>query len=555
MRKLLLLFLGIWLLPIGTPSATVNAAATQYHYDSNSRLTYTTLPNGNVVESKYNANGNVISRTIRYPNTIVGPRKVDLSSPTYDVYVYGVSKTAAKVQFPTWTEYNGQDDIGPWVEGTKVADGVWKATIAFDKHNNETGKYITHVYVDDKGLASGIVTEVTASAVTIKGPAEVNVSPGSYEIFIENVSEQVSKVRFPTWTASGDQDDLEWPWVEGQQVAPRTWKVNIPFSKHNYEAGSYITHIYTEDSYGNKQFVGAHTATAKTALYAPSKVDLSNASYDVYVYGVSKTAGKVQLPTWTDYNGHDDLESPWIEAAKVRDGVWKINIPFHKHKNETGLYVTHAYIDGTGLPAGNITEVVPTSAVVRGPAETNVSSGYYEVYADNVSEGAAKVYFPTWTIYGGQDDIEWMEGQRVNERTWKVQVPFGKHNFEAGSYVTHVYTEDIHGNKQFIGQNTTNAKTAAAGPLQVSLSSKSYDVYVYGVDKAAQSVTFPTWTELKGQDDLEIPWVAGTKVSDGVWKINIPFSKHNNETGNYITHVYVDGKGLSTGSVTEVTNP
>ena len=60
-----------------------------------------------------------------------------------------------RVQFPTWTEYNGQDDLsGDWstnsaFSGTRNGD-VFSYRVKTSDHNNEKGVYITHIYAYDK---------------------------------------------------------------------------------------------------------------------------------------------------------------------------------------------------------------------------------------------------------------------------------------------------------------------------------------------------------------------------------------------------------------------
>ena len=98
--------------------------------------------------------------------------KYDLTAPTasrtevknltttgYDVYIYNVAAAGSgvnRVQFPTWTESNGQDDIiSDWVTnskstGTKQSDGTtWVYHVNITDHKNEYGKYNTHIYAYD----------------------------------------------------------------------------------------------------------------------------------------------------------------------------------------------------------------------------------------------------------------------------------------------------------------------------------------------------------------------------------------------------------------------
>ncbi|WP_234541921.1 GBS Bsp-like repeat-containing protein [Paenibacillus pseudetheri] len=59
-----------------------------------------------------------------------------------------------------------------------------------------------------------------------------------------------------TWTVSNGQDDLEDPWIKGERLSPTSWRIRIPFFKHNNETGTYITHIYSFDASMNKMMIG-----------------------------------------------------------------------------------------------------------------------------------------------------------------------------------------------------------------------------------------------------------------------------------------------------------
>lgn len=72
----------------------------------------------------------------------------NLTSTGYDAYTYGVDETYINVEYPTWTEYGGQDDI-TWFTGTNLGHGTWKFHVDIAKHNNECGLYHTHVYGRD----------------------------------------------------------------------------------------------------------------------------------------------------------------------------------------------------------------------------------------------------------------------------------------------------------------------------------------------------------------------------------------------------------------------
>ena len=60
-----------------------------------------------------------------------------------------------RVQFPTWTNYQGQDDIfaswqtNPAASGKKNGD-IYTYQVHISAHNYESGQYITHIYAYDK---------------------------------------------------------------------------------------------------------------------------------------------------------------------------------------------------------------------------------------------------------------------------------------------------------------------------------------------------------------------------------------------------------------------
>ena len=69
-----------------------------------------------------------------------------------------------RVQFPTWTDANGQDDLlsewstNPKASGTRNGD-VWTFHVNIADHNNERGTYWTHIYAyDDAGNVQSVAS-------------------------------------------------------------------------------------------------------------------------------------------------------------------------------------------------------------------------------------------------------------------------------------------------------------------------------------------------------------------------------------------------------------
>ncbi len=103
----------------------------------------------------------------------------NLTTTGYDVYVYGVTDSGSginRVQFPTWTDAGGQDDIqANWstnsvATGTRQADGTtWVYHVNVTDHKNEYGKYITHVYVYDNvgNQKTASINDIQVPGVTV----------------------------------------------------------------------------------------------------------------------------------------------------------------------------------------------------------------------------------------------------------------------------------------------------------------------------------------------------------------------------------------------------
>jgi len=133
-----------------------------YNYDTAQTTTFRSVDNaGNAssATSYYN-----ILRDATAP-TYSSFSVTNVTADTYDVNVFGVTDAGSgvnRLQFPTWTAFNGQDDIvWDWstnsiVTGQNLGGGTWKYTAKRSEHNNEYGEYVTHLYLyDNLGNAVG----------------------------------------------------------------------------------------------------------------------------------------------------------------------------------------------------------------------------------------------------------------------------------------------------------------------------------------------------------------------------------------------------------------
>ncbi|MEK4046902.1 GBS Bsp-like repeat-containing protein [Paenibacillus sp. FSL H8-0048] len=414
------------------------------------RLETEILPNNSLVSYSYDSNGNVLKK---YTTHSTEPYTISSSAASYDIYLKGVPENLEQVIFPSWTELYGQDDI-EWINGEKIAPGVWKATIVLSRHGGLTGIYNTHIYAD--GTLLKMLTVQVQNTAKVTSPKTTSLADGSYEISVEGVARNISEVRFPTWTENKGQDDLENPWILGEKLNDTTWKIRVPFSKHNFETGNYFTDIYFYDKYNNSSGLNGPTVIVQGGTGGSSETDITGVSYDVYIYGLDPQTQKVQFPTWTANKDQDDLE--WIEGVKVANGVWKGTVIYSNHNSELGRYITHVYADGKYSGAWEFNVVDTIKYTYSNIAY--LSSGFYDITVNGIPSNVATVRFPTWTEKNGHDDIEepWIEGERLSSTSWRIRIPYYKHNNEIGAYSTHVYSYDAYGNSRIIGMLSVDVR-------------------------------------------------------------------------------------------------
>ncbi|MBU5445556.1 GBS Bsp-like repeat-containing protein [Paenibacillus sp. MSJ-34] len=381
--------------------------------------------------------------------------EADIAEGFYDIIITNVY--SSEVRFPTWTEQNGQDDL-IWYKGAYLGNGKWKISIPLANHNRELGRYITHIYKVDADDQSTIIGWVNVNVVKkrtdlfIHAPQIVWVTDFSFDIYLSNV--QAKKVEFPTWTLANGQDDLIW--YQGTHLGEGYWKVTIDLTRHRKEAGVYTTHIYKFDSSGTSTMIGSinvNVIDTPFINYPLHDIGIGEEQYEVRLSNVE--ADKVTFPTWTSANGQGDLI--WHDGVNLGKGNWKVTIPFSKHNDEAGTYITHVYKYVSGREKQFIGEfgvnVVDTPSVI---APQNVNANENEIVIRLLNVKAAKVYFPTWTEANGQDDIVWYEGVNLGRGKWEVKIPLTKHNKQLGTYITHIYKADLSGQRTFVTSSTTN---------------------------------------------------------------------------------------------------
>ncbi len=479
---------------------------------------------------------------------------------TLELKYTGSINSGEVIKFAVWSDEKGQDDI-VWYN----ADQTGAAYVDLRKHR-DYGKYNIHTYVNRNGkmvYLNEIVVDVKASGtITI---SNVDSQTGSFDVTISNITAPrgLTKVYVPTWTEAGGQDDIKW--YEANRESDGSYKLTVNKVNHKSEVGNYQIHVYYRGEDGSVTGIGATTATIQE-LKASGTVTAINVndqagSYEVKISNVIAPKGlnKVYVPTWTEAGGQDDIV--WHEAERQTDGSYLAKITKSAHKNGTGKYISHVYcqsLDGTltaiGATSITIQELKASGTISISNVDAN--AGSFDVTISNITapRGLTKVYVPTWTEAGGQDDIKWHEANRQSDGSYKLTVNKAQHKNEVGNYQVHVYYRGEDGSMTGIGATTVNMPELKASgtvtAINVNDQAGSYEVKISNVvaPRGLYKVFVPTWTETGGQDD--IVWHEAQLQSDGTYLAKITKSEHKNGSGIYVSHVYyrmLDGSMLAVG--------
>ena len=327
-----------------------------------------------------NSKEGVVKKNYSYYGTVVAIKRVngvvqslpntDTTPPTItNVYIsdhdntgYTVNCTITdnsridKVQFPTWTDRNGQDDLFWPYANVSVGTSTKKDCsyrVKISEHNNEEGWYNTHIYVWDASgnktthsiyeyidLTPPVISDVKVTDVSVDGyTVSCTVTDGC----------AVDRVQFPSWTQLNDQDDIvkDW-WNRGPATGTKSgtrYTYRVKRSEHNNELFDYATHIYAYDNSGNYSAAGAWVGS---------------------LVGQKQNLGDSFIATVQNYGAHTYLNNDgWNVCGRYQadndNQKWKFE------RLEDGSYKITSKLDGLSLDCWGLAE-----------NETNIAvSGYH----------------------------------------------------------------------------------------------------------------------------------------------------------------------------------
>jgi len=270
----------------------------------------------------------------------------------------------------------------------------------------------------------------------------------------------------------------------------------------------------------------------------------------VYAYGVNN-ATSVSFPTWSDVNGQDDII--WYPGTNLGGGTWKADINLASHPG-LGSISVHVYLYNNSYSTiwcdtangSRIALPPPTGLSASCPSPGNSSTLSWAAVA-GVTYYALRVDDFIANGWSGLCDGAQNAGDQC------LNLSGTSYSFAATpghSYHWWVHTCNSAGcgnaadGGNYICVAPVSPTCSSAGPdgWTTTATSGTQTVYAYGVNNAT-AVSFPTWSDVNGQDD--IIWYPGTNLGGGTWKADINLASHPG-LGSISVHVYLYNNSYST---------
>ena len=365
-----------------------------------------------------------------------------------------------EVKIPFWSHANGMKDI-IWYTPSRQADGSYTVTAKASDHENADGKYEAQVfYVDAKGQ-NKFVKKAFIDYTAPKPSADLTItkseSDGTFTITAKNIQglDGYEEVKIPFWSHANGMKDIIW--YTPTRQADGSYTVTAKASDHENADGKYEAQVFYVDAQGQNKFVKKAFIDYKNQSRPTGTLLIQNnnkdtGTFDVIIKDVYSPKGvrTVQVPTWSDKDGQDDIR--WYEATRQSNGDYKVSVKASDHKNSTGKYHIHLYYiqnDGSRIGVGGTTtEIEFRNAQIKtqtGIKNVNSGAGTYTVTVDQAPQGRQikKISVAVWSE-SNQSNLYWYDAIPTNAHT-EVNVSTINHKNLVGNYTTHVYVNYVDG--------------------------------------------------------------------------------------------------------------
>ena len=345
-------------------------------------------------------------------------------------------------------------------------------------------------------------------------------------------------MKIPFWSHANGMKDIIW--YTPTRQADGSYTVTAKASDHENADGQYEAQVFYVDAQGQNKFVKKAFIDFKNQSRPTGTLLIQNnnkdtGTFDVIIKDVYSPKGvqTVQVPTWSDKDGQDDIR--WYEATRQANGDYKVSVKASDHKNSTGKYHVHLYYiqnDGSRIGIGTTTtDVEVRNAMTKTQASiknVNATNGTYTVAVDQAPQGRQikNIRVAAWSK-AHQENLYWYSATPTGMHT-EITVSANNHGNEAGNYTTHVYVDYKDGGVEGfnLGQTALSPRNQKVNPQTTYYSQRDprWAGKYYGVSNVDQSGCVPTslamtFTDILGRTILP------TTVADYLYNNTDSFNK------------------------------
>ena len=448
-----------------------------------------------------------------------------------------------EVKIPFWSHANGMKDI-IWYTPTRQADGSYTVTAKASDHENADGKYEAQVFYVDAQGQNKFVKKAFIDYTASKPSADLTITKsekdGTFTITAKNLQgfDGYKEVKIPFWSHANGMKDIIW--YTPTRQADGSYTVTAKASDHENANGKYEAQVFYVDAQGQNKFVKKAFIDFKNQSRPTGTLLIQNnnkdtGTFDVIIKDVYSPKGvqTVQVPTWSDKDGQDDIR--WYEATRQANGDYKVSVKASDHKNSTGKYHVHLYYiqnDGSRIGIGTTTtDVEVRNAMTKTQAaikNVNATSGTYTVAVDQAPQGRQikNIRVAAWSK-AHQENLYWYSATPTGMHT-EITVSANNHGNEAGNYTTHVYVDYKDGGVEGfnLGQTALSPRNQKVNPQTTYYSQRDprWAGKYYGVSNVDQSGCVPTSLAMTFTDILG-KTILPTTVADYLYNNTDSFNK------------------------------
>lgn len=325
-----------------------------------------------------------------------------LYQPTVTRTGNGISVSAGKAfasgvtgNVAVWGQKNGQDDLA-WFS----MNSNGSLTIPFSALKGGFDTYSVHVYIYQDGkLVATLPGTVDLNRDSLVKPALTirKIDFTQYEIIIDKLPSFYTSVKMPIWSQANGQDDLHW--YTASRISAGKYRMIIDISNHNYSTGLYNVHFYGNNTFtkNSEEMITDTTFAVNNFFAVVRNYNVNNGTFDVVVSRVkeNKTVRQIRVAVWSQEN-KENLN--WYTVSGASNGLFTAKINIKNHKNITGNYNVHAYVDFTdGSTEGFVLPMQYLQAIQQGVPYSGYNSWVFPKQYINLLKNP----LPTEAAYPG----------------------------------------------------------------------------------------------------------------------------------------------------------